>query len=211
MATLILDIETVGFDSDNTDSLSPYKGQIVSLGVYDVERDLGSVYFLSGTPEDSFTDNSYSYKARTEKQILEDFWETARNYDIFVTFNGRAFDIPFLYMRSISLGVKPTVEIARQRYVTKQTLPYHVDLFDEFSFHGNVARKPSLAVLCESFGIDNPKRLMSGEDITEYFLAKKMTDIARYNAQDVTAIKALFAKWKEYLAPHSFINSIESL
>ena len=211
MATLILDIETVGFDTDNKDSLSPYKGQIVSLGVYDIERELGSIYFLSASPDDSFTDNSYSYKARTEKQILEDFWETARNYDIFVTFNGRSFDIPFLYMRSISLGVKPTVEIAKQRYVTKQTLPYHVDLFDEFSFHGNVARKPSLAILSESFGIDNPKRFMSGEDITEFFLAKKITDIARYNAQDVTAITALYTKWKEYLAPHSFINSSEGL
>ena len=134
MATLILDIETVGFDSQNKDSLSPYKGQIISLGLYDLERELGSVYFVGTSTDESFEDDSFTYKSRTEKQLLEDFWETIARYDVLVSFNGRAFDIPFLYIRSIALEVKPTVEIAKNRYVTKQSTPYHVDLFDEFSF-----------------------------------------------------------------------------
>lgn len=209
MTTLILDIETVGFDSDNRDSLSPYKGQIISLGVYDLERDLGSVYFVGKTKDESFEDDNFSYKSRTEKELLEDFWETVSQYDVLVSFNGRAFDIPFLYIRSIALDVKPTVEIARNRYVTKQSVPYHVDLYDEFSFHGNVTRKPSLAVLCEALGIDNPKLLMSGEDITEQFLDKNITEIARYNGKDILAIKVLYQKWLKNLAPVSFLNSLE--
>jgi len=211
MSTLILDIETVGFDTANTDSLSPYKGQIVSLGMYDVERELGVVYFVAASEADSFTDDSYSYKARSEKQLLEDFWASAAEYDIFVTFNGRAFDVPFLYIRSIALGVTPTVEIARQRYVTKQAAPYHVDIFDEFTFHGSVSKKPSLSVLCDALGVDNPKLHMSGEDITEAFLSKKITDIARYNARDVTAIYKLYQQWLKSLAPKSFVNSLELL
>lgn len=209
MSTLILDIETVGFDTANTDSLSPYKGQIVSLGMYDTTRDLGVVYYVSGKGEEQFADDSFVYKPRTEKQLLEDFWESAAEYSVFVTFNGRAFDIPFLYIRSIALGVKPTVEIARSRYVTRQTAPYHVDIFDEFSFHGAVHKKPSLSSLCDAFGVQNPKLFMSGEDITEFFLAKKIDEIAKYNGQDVKAITVLYEKWLLFLAPKSFITALE--
>ncbi len=209
MSTLVIDIETVGFDAENTDSLSPYKGQIVSLAMYDIARDLGVVYYVSGAKDESFTDDSFTYKARSEKELLEDFWTSATEYDVFVSFNGRTFDVPFLYIRSIALGVRPTLEIARQRYVTKQSIPYHVDIFDEFTFHGNVSKKPSLSVLCDAMGIDNPKLHMSGEDITEFFLDKKIEEIARYNAKDVTAITKLYDKWLTNLAPKSFINALE--
>ena len=149
------------------------------------------------------------YKSRTEKQLLEDFWQRATAYSVFVSFNGRAFAIPYLYIRSIALGVKPTVEIARPRYVTKQSAPYHVDIFDEFSFHGAVNKKPSLSSLCDAFGVQNPKLFMNGEDITEFFLAKKIDQIAKYNGQDVKAITALYEKWLQNLAPKSFINALE--
>jgi len=33
------------------------------------------------------------------------FWDIARRYDEIVTFNGRGFDIPFLYLRSALLNV----------------------------------------------------------------------------------------------------------
>jgi DNA polymerase elongation subunit (family B) len=209
MSTLILDIETVGFDTANTDSLSPYKGQIISLAMYDTTRDLGVVYYVSGKADEEFSDDSFVYKSRTEKQLLEDFWQSATEYSVFVSFNGRAFDIPYLYIRSIALGVKPTVEIARPRYVTKQSAPYHVDIFDEFSFHGAVNKKPSLSSLCDAFGVQNPKLFMNGEDITEFFLAKKIDQIAKYNGQDVKAITALYEKWLQNLAPKSFINALE--
>jgi predicted PolB exonuclease-like 3'-5' exonuclease len=209
MSTLILDLETVGFDTANSDSLSPYKGQIISLGMYDVKRNLGVVYYVSGAVGETFCDDSYTYKARSEKELLEDFWASAPEYDVFVSFNGRAFHLPFLYIRSVALGVKPTVDIAKQRYVTRQASPYHVDLFDEFTFHGSVSKKPSLSVLCDALGIDNPKLFMSGEDITEFFLAKKIAEIARYNAKDVTAIAKLYEKWLVNLAPKSFVNALE--
>ncbi|MCA9363157.1 ribonuclease H-like domain-containing protein [Candidatus Kaiserbacteria bacterium] len=211
MSTLIIDLETVGFDSDNQDSLSPYKGQIVSLGLFDLERELGSVYFVSKNKDDVFSDDSFSYKPRDEKELLEDFWDSVREYDVVVSFNGRAFDIPFLYIRSIALGVKPSIEIARQRYVTKQQCPYHVDLFDEFSFYGSVTKKPSLQSLCEAFGIDNPKLAMRGEDVTETFLEKKTKEIAKYNGRDVLAIVSLYQKWLINLAPKSFINTLEMI
>ena len=186
---------------------SPLTGSIVSLAVYDVERELGAVYYTGKGDEKDFQDDTYTYKQRSEQEILEDFWESARSYDIFVTFNGRQFDIPFLLLRSVAQGVKPTIEINQKRYLTQQSIPYHVDLQDELTFYGAMKRRPQLHLFCRAFGIESPKQSISGDDVAFLFKEEKFKDIARYNALDVVATTALYKKWLEYLAPASFINS----
>lgn len=189
--------------------LSPFTGDIISLAMYDVERKTGAVYFVADGSVTDYEVDSWKYKVRTEKELLEDFWETARSYDVFVTFNGRSFDVPFLLHRSIIAGVRPTAELTGQRYLSRQSHPYHVDLLDEFSFYGAMQRRPSLQLLCDAYQIPYEKEGMGGEDITEFFNNKKFRDIAEKNAADVTATTALFETWKHNLAPASFINSVE--
>tara|TARA_B100000508_G_scaffold67978_1_gene53036 strand:+ start:2770 stop:3498 length:729 start_codon:yes stop_codon:yes gene_type:complete len=242
MATLIVDIETVGTDwkelpgitraalthwidksklseedknkkrAEIIDrlSLSPFTGKIVSLAVYDLERKTGAVYFVSEETDDSFKADDFTFKQRTEKEILEDFWEGANSYDAFITFNGRSFTMPFLHHRSVMLNVKPTVDIARQRYLSRQTMPYHVDLMDELSFHGGMQHRPSLQLLCGAYGIENAS-LLGGEDIAGAFSEGKYRAIAEKNAGDVVAITKLYEKWKANLAPHTFLNAIENI
>lgn len=189
-------------------TFSPFTASIISMAVYDVERKTGAVYFVSDTPDETFEVDGFTYKQRSEKEILEDFWEGANSYDTFVTFNGRSFTLPFLRHRSGMLQVKPTVDIAHSRYVTKQTLPYHVDLLDEFSFHGSMAHRPSLQLLCGAYGVDNTS-LLAGEDIEEAYKDKRFRYIAEKNAGDVQAITLLYEKWLTYHAPRSFINKLE--
>lgn len=189
--------------------LSPFTGRVISLAMYDLERQTGAVYFVADDSVVDYEIDGWKYKVRTEEQILEDFWETATSYDVFVTFNGRTFDVPFLLHRSLITGVRPTVELTGQRYLSRQSHPYHVDLLDEFSFYGAMSRRPSLQLLCDSYRIPYEKEGVGGEDITEFFAHKKFRDIAEKNAADVTATKLLFEKWKHNLAPTSFINAIE--
>lgn len=189
-------------------SFSPFTASIISLSVYDVERKSGAVYFVSETPEDSFVVDDFTFKQRTEKEILEDFWEGAKSYDIFVTFNGRSFTFPFIHHRSVINKVKPTVDIARQRFLTRQSMPYHVDLLDELSFYGGITHRPSLQLLCGVYNIENSS-LLGGEEIAEAFAEGRFRYIAEKNMGDVQAINSLYEKWKEYLAPRSFINAIE--
>lgn len=203
MATLVVHVKTESlplesFDQQTRDSISswskpeeirysPSTAKIIELSLYDIERKQGVVY---STKTDSEIPElaDWSIKAGTEKEILEDFWEGAKSYDIFVTFNGRAFTIPFLLHRSIAHKVKPSVEIARQRYITKQSSPYHVDLMDEFSFYGAMKR-PSLHMLCQLYEIKEEKDLCI--------------------IKDTNNIAALYEVWKAYLAPIAFINAIE--
>ncbi|MCA9357885.1 ribonuclease H-like domain-containing protein [Candidatus Kaiserbacteria bacterium] len=187
-------------------ALSPFTASIISLAVYDVERRSGAVYFVSDTPDESFEIDGFICKQRTEKEILEDFWEGAKDYDVFVTFNGRSFTVPFIYHRSITLGVKPTADIAKQRYLTKQHMPYHIDLMDEFSFYGAMQHRPSLQLLCGAYSIENPS-VLGGEEIAAAFAKERYRVIAEKNVGDVQAITKLYDKWLQYLAPTSFINS----
>lgn len=189
-------------------ALSPFTASIISLALYDVERQSGAVYFVSDTSENDFKVDDFSFKQRTEQELLEDFWEGATSYDVFVTFNGRAFLMPFIQHRSIILDVKPTVDIARQRYITKQHLPYHVDLLDEFSFYGAMPHRPSLALLCGAYGIDNTS-LLGGEEVAQAVADARFRYIAEKNMGDVQAMYDLYKKWKTFLAPQSFLNALE--
>ena len=186
---------------------SPFTGQIVALGMYDVERRLGAVYYVDEEKNESFSEGDFTFKSRTEKELLEDFWEGARSYDVFVTFNGRAFDVPFLLHRSVVHGLKPHTTFNQSRYLTKQTFPYHVDLLDEVTFYG-ATKRPSLHLLCRAYGIESPKK-EEGEEDAELFRLKKFRDLARNNALDIIATTELYEKWKTHLAPSAFLNAIE--
>ncbi|HMO78542.1 MAG TPA: ribonuclease H-like domain-containing protein, partial [Candidatus Paceibacterota bacterium] len=180
---------------------------IVAIGVYDLERQSGAVYYSGlGTEADERV-GEYVYKQRNEATMLAEFWEGARHYDTFVTFNGRGFDVPFLLHRSIANSVKPTKNLLEGRYPYQQKSCRHVDLQDELTFFGAMQRRPSLHLFCRAFGIESPKGEVSGDDVAELFANKKFRDIAHYNAKDVIATTALYKKWQDYLSYQNNPNS----
>ncbi len=244
MATLILDIETVGETWNSVDfvtqqslagwidrmerksnerqalihevaeslGLSPFTGHIVAIGLYDVERRQGVVYYHDDTNQQDIDFGDFVLRTRNENDMLTDVWDGALSYDTFVTFNGRAFDVPFLNIRSAIHGIRPSCDLMERRYLSYQKHIRHVDLHDQFSHYGAFSRKTSLHLCCRAFNIPSPKMGgVSGEDVAKLFHAKKFRDIAEYNAHNVIATTALYQKWLTYLAPYSFINGIESI
>ncbi len=180
---------------------SPLTGYIVAIGMLDVERDKSVVYFQSPTQkEPEFEEDGVMYKPMTEREALASFWQGAKNYTEFVTFNGRGFDVPYLLIRSAIHRVRPTKNLMANRYLGSQ--PYnakHVDLLEELSFYG-AARRQSLHLYCHAFGITSPKEDgIAGEDVAGLFAAGNYKDIARYNARDIRATKELYQYWNDYL------------
>ncbi len=186
---------------------SPLTGFVVTIGVYDLEREKGAVYYTGfGTESDEEMDG-FILKQRGEKEMLEDFFEGAKDYDTFVTFNGRGFDVPFLLHRAAILGVSSLPDLMEGRYLYQQKHLRHVDLQDQLTFYGAMSRRPSLHLFCRAYGIESPKgRGIDGDDVAELFLAKKFRDIARYNAADVRATAALYEKWLQHFASEDFLN-----
>ncbi len=181
---------------------SPLTGEVVVIGILDCERNEGAVYFQApGENHPDFTENGISFRQMDEKTMLQKFWEGAKNYGCFITFNGRQFDIPFLLVRSAVHGIRPTKDLMRGRYLYQQDSgAVHIDLQDQLTFYGAMRRKGSLHLWSRAFGIESPKTGgVTGDDVGKLFKEKKFLDIARYNVGDLRATKELYERWAEYL------------
>lgn len=181
---------------------SPLTGEIVAIGVLDCGKDEGVVYFQApGKKLGEFAESNIKYKQCTEKEMLEKFWEGAKKYNYFITFNGRAFDIPFMAVRSAVHGIRPTKDLMRGRYLSQQSFDaVHIDLLDQLTFYGAVRKKGNLHLWTRAFGITSPKISgVTGDDVGKLFKEKKYAEIARYNALDLQATKELHEKWEDYM------------
>ncbi len=180
---------------------SPLTGEIIVIGVLDYAKNQGVVYFQApGRQIEEFSENGITLKQATEKEMLEHFWNGARQYDEFISFNGRGFDGPFLMIRSAFHGIRPTKNLSESRYLYQQKTCVHIDLADQLAFQGNVRRKGSLHLWSSLFGIKSPKSDgVTGDDIGRLYKEKKFLEIARYNAGDLKATKELYEKWEKYL------------
>lgn len=190
-------------DLKNGMGFSPLTGEIVAIGIYDLEREKGAVYFQSSPKkeEKSFEENDCKFEVMTEKEMLQKFWEIVEKYETFVTFNGRQFDVPFLMVRSALHGIRPSKNLLANRYLNYQPgHARHVDLFDQLTFYGAMRKKGSLHLWCRAFGIESPKAQgVDGDDVKKLFDTGRSADIARYNARDLQATAELYKKYTEYL------------
>lgn len=184
--------------------LQPLTGRIVVLGVMDVETKRGKVFYQAPNTLDfdkEFTEGECTYIKTDEKEMLKLFWDEAKKYDQFITYSGRTFDMPFIFLRSAVNGIKPTKDLMRSRYVYQQPFDaHHIDLYDQMSFYGSLSRLGGIHLACRAFGIPTPKGDISGADVGKYFRKGKYLDIARYNARDLVATLELYLKWKQYLS-----------
>lgn len=182
---------------------SPLTGEIVAIGVLDYHTKAGVVYFQSPNAKlKETTEGGITYKPMDEKSMLDNFWRGAKEYQQFVSFNGRQFDAPFLAIRSAVHGIRPTKDLMRGRYLYQQAVDaVHIDLYDQLSFYGAVRRKGSLHLYSRVFGIESPKGDgITGDQVGEMFKQKKYLEIAKYNAGDLFATRELYERWEKFLA-----------
>jgi DNA polymerase elongation subunit (family B) len=190
-------------DVKNELSFSALTGEIVAIGLLDYHKNEGAVYYQAPGQKNAETkEDGISFKQMTEEEMLRKFWELAARYQVFITFNGRAFDVPFLMIRSAIKGVRPTKDLMRGRYLYQNNPEaLHIDLYEQLSFYGATRRKGSLHLWSRAFGIQSPKSGgVSGEDVGPLFKKKKFLEIAKYNVGDIRATRELYTKWEEYLS-----------
>ncbi len=216
MSRVIFDIETVGRDFDSLDmpvqeyllrwaesedekkevmeslSFYPLTGQIITIGMLNPDTNKGAVYFQSGSePLLPFEEEGIRYETGTEDEIIRKFWDAIKNYDQFVTFNGRNFDCPFIMIRSAVHRIRPTRDLMPNRYGD-----VHIDLLDQLTFYGASRRKFSLDMWCRVFDIKSPKEDgITGYQVKELFQTGRHVDIARYCAGDLRATRELLTIW----------------
>jgi DNA polymerase elongation subunit (family B) len=183
----------------------PFTSKIVAIGMLNKTDNVGGV-LINAEESIKLESNlpNITYYCYDEKSLLEQFWRSLKekDYNLFVTFNGREFDCPFLMLRSLVLGVKPSKNLMLGSDFNFRE--YHIDLLKEFTFNRHsptgARRKFSLDFYCKQLGIESPKSGgISGASIAELFRERKYQQIADYCIGDVIATAKLFDKWNEIL------------
>ena len=186
-------------------SLWPLTGHVVCMAMLNAETLRGQVLF---TAEDYDSDEDDAgpveyVPCMDEMELLTAFWDVARHYDTVVTFNGRGFDVPFIYLRSALLNVPITrKDWLGYRY---QTEP-HCDLAEQLTFYNvsgrdGAARRFNLDFYCKAFGIESPKTQgITGMDVGQLMADGRYREIAEYCLRDVRATVQLYQIWHERLA-----------
>jgi 3'-5' exonuclease len=186
-------------------SLWPFTARVVCIAMINADTARGQVLFQA----DDYGDTSAEagpvefVPSVDEVELLTAFWDVAKHYDNIVTFNGRGFDVPFIYLRSALLNVP----ISRKNWLGYrfQTDP-HCDLAEQLTFYSvsgrdGAARKFNLDFYCKAFGIDSPKSHgVTGLDVNTLVKQGKFQEIAEYCLRDVQATTSLYSIWKERLA-----------
>jgi len=192
-------------------SLWPFTSQVVCIAMLNPETLRGQSIYVAddfeeeappAAPEPSEGGVKF-LPCADEAELLTQFWEAAKKYDSIVTFNGRGFDVPFIYLRSAILNVPISKKNwLGYRYATEP----HCDLAEQFTFYSvsgrdGAARRFNLDFYCKAFGIESPKSAgVTGMDVTTLMAEKKFREIAEYCLRDVKATVELYKIWKERLA-----------
>lgn len=186
-------------------NLWPFTAQAVCIAMLNAETLRGQVLFTAEDFEEHADGEGGPVEfvpCVDESELLTAFWDVAKHYDEIVTFNGRGFDVPFLYLRSAILNVP----ISRKNWLgyRYQTEP-HCDLAEQFTFYNvsgreGAARRFNLDFYCKAFGIESPKSHgVTGLDVNDMLAAGRQREIAEYCLRDVRATVALYRVWRERL------------
>jgi hypothetical protein len=187
-------------------NLWPFTARVICIAMLNADTARGKVLFVADDYEEEKAGEAAQVEfvpCMDEVELLSSFWELAKKYDQVVTFNGRGFDVPFIYLRSAILNVP----ISRKdwlgyRYATEP----HCDLAEQFTFYSvsgrdGASRKFNLDFYCKAFGIESPKSHgVSGVNMNEMVAAGQFREIAEYCLRDVQATVLLYKIWLERLA-----------
>jgi len=187
-------------------SLYPFTARVVCIAMLNAASLRGQVLYLAddfpGEAENEASPVEF-IPCMDEAELLTAFWEVAARYESVVTFNGRGFDVPFIYLRSAILNVP----ITRKDWLGYrfQTEP-HCDLAEQFTFYSvsgrdGAAKRFNLDFYCKAFGIESPKSHgVTGMDVNQLMAEGRYREIAEYCLRDVHATVQLHQIWKERLA-----------
>jgi DNA polymerase elongation subunit (family B) len=185
-------------------SLWPLTAQVVCIAMINADSFRGKVLYLADDYEEQQgAGGAVEFlPCAGEAEMLMEFWEVAQHYDSIITFNGRGFDVPFIYLRSAVLNVM----VSRRDWLGYrfQTEP-HCDLLEQLTFYNvsgrdGAARRFNLDFYCKAFGIESPKgQGVTGMDIGRMMEEKRGREIAEYCLRDVKATLALYRIWQERL------------
>ena len=220
MSKVVFDIETVGIPFEDFDehqkeywlkfatdeeqmellkgqtALSPLTGFVCSISLLNPQTQKGQTISV-GSEENYTAEDGLEYIfVPNESDLLSQFWDIAKRFDQFISFNGRGFDAPYLMIRSAVHKIRPTKNLMGYRYDSK----LHCDLADQLGFYGAMRKAMPLHFYLKAFNIPTSKDgEVKGVEVTQAFRDGKIKAIAEYCMRDVIATAKLYEYWDYYI------------
>jgi hypothetical protein len=132
-----------------------------------------------------------------ERQLLERFHATVVKLGnpVLVTWNGRAFDLPVLMLRSLRHGFRAPWYYGPHR--TRYSDPVHCDLMDTMGEYGAV-RSLGLDGMARLIGLPGKPRgadEVSGKNVAAAYQAGRIAEITRYCIADAVQTAFIWLRW----------------
>jgi len=124
-----------------------------------------------------------------EKILLEEFWNIAENYNMFITNNGYGYDVPFLIIRSIINKIKPMFNININKFSMLNS--NHFDTMIFFS-QNSVFTNPRLDIVAKTCGIEIGKDRFTGAEVERLYKEGKWEEIKRHCKEDVEITEKIY-------------------
>jgi len=124
-----------------------------------------------------------------EKELLERFWFTVRDYSLFVTHNGYGYDIPFIMVRSIINKVKPTININLNKF--QMNTSNHFDTMLFFSQNGAFTN-PRLDIVAKTCNLQIPENRFDGREVERLYKEGKIEQIKKHCREDVEITERIY-------------------
>lgn len=166
-------------------SLNPRLGRILCIGV-SAEDQAGDSVLLAPHESD-------------ESTILEAFWNIVQRYKgQVVTWNG-SWDLQFILLRSMALGVQPTISPMTIRgWFRKYSVEPHFDCKAVLTNWGAPKAGEGLTQWATFLGIEGKTDGVTGADVYEMYTANRLDSIIEYCEQDVRATRQIYNKISPY-------------
>ncbi len=169
--------------------LSAGTGRVIAIGLVNLESEQGALLY-EGTEGWLATEPNATRVFRgPEAAILREFWQLLERYGRIVTYNGRGFDLPYVYLRSALHGIRPSRQVLGNRY----SIAEHCDLAEVLTFFGAAQERFSLDYWCRRFGITSPKAEgLDGSQVNAFYRDGRIEEIASYCLRDAAATAKLY-------------------
>jgi len=130
----------------------------------------------------------------TEISIIQQFWLTLHSCmfkgDRLITYNGKGFDLPFIFKRSLICEIPPPGKFPLGKYFNKYNEQFHVDLFNIFG-EGSLAEWSYL--LGQSLIIEK-----DGGSIGKWIEKKEFGKVKEKNLMDIYQTAYIYQNIERY-------------
>lgn len=191
MMCILPEIKPSGRLSDPTkiaaDIEEKKKKQIADMGLDPMTNMICCVGWCSESGSGCLSIETDTHEA--EKKLLIDCWDLLSEYDYFITFNGRSFDLRCMLLHGITHGIRPSVNIDKGRYNKGNHSDLRLILAGDNQF-----AKGKLDFFAQKYLGDKKTKGIDGEMVQSYFDMGLHGDIAEYCRKDAELTYQLYQK-----------------